>query len=144
MDKRYIIIGAGVLLIIVLLILVLTMGGKSKSKTAVGSKLIVWDSVDNQSDFTQAIQDFTNNHPGLDISFVKKDPATYETDSINAIASGNGPDVWIIPSNWMPSQLDKLAAMPAKTLDPKGKKDNASYFQDTFVPVTTTDSIANG
>lgn len=143
MDKRWIIIGIGVTLIVVFLIIILaTRGSNNSSQT--NTNLVIWDSYDTEENFSQAISKFNENNPTINVQFVKKNPATYETDSINAIASGQGPDIWIIPSNWAAKQNTKLSAMPEKTLDPSGKKTNADIYKTMFLPAAYQDNVGSG
>jgi ABC-type glycerol-3-phosphate transport system substrate-binding protein len=140
MDKRFIIIGVGVLLIIVLGIILLT-SGKTTKKTSSNTDLVIWDSFDNKDSFDEMIQSFENQNPKIKVQYVKKNPATYENDSVNAIANGNGPDIWIVPSNWMPKHHEKMATMPEKTLDPNGKETNAATYKDKYVAVAYQDNV---
>ena len=138
MDKRYIIIGAGVLLIIVLGIVMFT-SGKKAAKVTPTAKLVIWDSFDSEENFRQAITYFEGKNSKIKVEYVKKNPATYETDSINAIADGNGPDIWVVPSNWMPKHHEKMATMPEKTLDPK--LTNAEAYKNLFVDAANKDNV---
>jgi ABC-type glycerol-3-phosphate transport system substrate-binding protein len=144
-DKKLIILGGVIFIFIIALVLFLVLGTKSKKPVAAVSgnpnKLIVWDSFDQDDDLSFIITNFKNRNPNADVEFVKKNPATFETDSVNAIAAGNGPDVWVIPSNWIPKQTLKLAPLPENSLDSTKKKTNAEIYKDAYWPVVYKDNV---
>lgn len=137
MNKKLIILGAAIVVFIIVLILFLVLGRTDKTPKPTSSseanKLVIWDSFDQEEDFAPILNNFKNQNQNFDVEFVKKDPATFETDSINAIAAGNGPDVWIIPSSWLPKHNQKLSTATANLLDSKKKKDNCTVYKDTYI-----------
>lgn len=140
MDKRYYIIGGLVVVLIIVLILFLTTRNRQPAKPS-SSTITVWDSFDSEEDFTDIFSQFLAENKDLTIKFVKKDPAKFEEDSINAFAAGSGPDVWIIPNNWLAKHHDKIVTLTEKKLDPKGKKNNAEIFQTTYLDAVNEDCV---
>lgn len=140
MDKRYYILGG--LLVVLIIVLVLFLATRNRQPTKpTSSTITVWDSFDSEEDFTDIFSQFLAENQGLDIKFVKKDPANFEADSINAFAAGSGPDVWIIPNNWLAKHHDKIITLTEKKLDLKGKKDNADVFETTYLDAANEDCI---
>ncbi len=140
MDKRYYILGGLLVLLIIVLVLFLATRNRTP-KGPTTSTVTIWDSFDSEEDFSDIFSQFLAENKDLDIKFVKKDPAKFEEESINAIAAGTGPDIWIIPNNWLAKHHDKLATLASKKLDPKGKKTNAEIFQATFLDAAGQDCI---
>lgn len=144
MDKRYYILGGLLLILIVVLVLFLATRNRTPKKPTGSSTITVWDSFDNEEDFSDIFSQFLSENKNLDIKFVKKDPAKLEEESINAFAAGTGPDIWIIPNNWLAKHHDKLTALTEKKLDPKAKKTNAEIFQTTYLDAANQDCIIGG
>ncbi|MBU6415507.1 extracellular solute-binding protein, partial [Patescibacteria group bacterium] len=67
--------------------------------------------------YNPIIADFQSQHPDITISYVKKNPDTYENDLLNALASGNGPDVFILRDAEFLKHANKLAPAPQQALN---------------------------
>ncbi len=142
MDKRIYIIGGLLLIFIILLVLFFTTRGP---KTPIEKPVItIWDSFDSEENFADIFQTYQAENKDIEIKFVKKDPASFEEESVNAFAAGGGPDIWVIPNNWLPKHHDKLATLAEKTLDPKAKKNNDEIYKNTFLPVAYQDNVLDG
>jgi ABC-type glycerol-3-phosphate transport system substrate-binding protein len=72
--------------------------GGSSAKTVTLNVWGVFETSDNMAPFIQAYQ---QAHPNVRISYTEKNVATYEQDLINALASGNGPDVYEIQTAFL-------------------------------------------
>ena len=64
------------------------------------------------------------------IIYSKKNYETYEQDLLNALASGQGPDIFSIHNDWLPKFLDKTTPAPEKTFSLRDYKTN---FVDVVV-----------
>lgn len=62
----------------------------------------------------------------LDITYVQKDPATYESSLANALASGTGPDLFLLTDNEALYDGQKVYPIPYSEL-------SQAQFQNTFV-----------
>jgi ABC-type glycerol-3-phosphate transport system substrate-binding protein len=60
------------------------------------------------------------------INYVEKDPATLDRDFVEALASGRGPDLVLLPQNLLEKERGKLAQIPFKTFPER-------EFKDTFI-----------
>jgi hypothetical protein len=96
LNKKFLYIGGGVIGVLVIILLILGFsGGKKKeanNNQAATNSLIVWDSFDDEYTFKKIFEEFEKNNK-ISVEFVKKDPSKYETESIDALAAGNGPDI---------------------------------------------------
>lgn len=123
----------GLALVVIFVVVFGTGAGCSKTTTTTSNTILVWG-FDDPDVFQPIIRDFQAQYKGYTIKYVKKTlDDDYELNSLNAIAAGQGPDVWTIPSDWMVRHKDKLVAY-AKV---KGASDPASKVnEDTyFLPV---------
>ncbi len=65
------------------------------------------------------------------------DPATYESDLVNALAAGKGPDVFMFHSSWLPKHGDLLVPVSAAEL-------SLSTFESLYPTVVEQDFAPNG
>lgn len=71
------------------------------------------------------------------VTYVQKDPATFEQDLANALADGNGPDIFILRGDEALYDQDKIYALPYSSL-------SQSQFENTFVDAADPLLSANG
>ncbi len=143
-DKKIIILGGLIALFVIVLVLFLVFGRKHTTpttSTSSSNQLVIWDSFDEEENLAPYITKFKERNPDMSVSYVKKNSANYELESVDAIAAGKGPDVWVIPSNWMAKHHSKLAALTDWKLDSKKKKTNSQVFREDYLAVAAQDSI---
>ncbi|MBI5420931.1 MAG: extracellular solute-binding protein [Parcubacteria group bacterium] len=105
---------------------------KKVAKERVVKSLKVWVVGDDKSIYEPIYPKF-----GLPIELIKKDYKTYERELVDALASGDGPDVFMIHNSWLPKHQSKLAPAPAELLTPFS-------IQKNFPDVVTTDFVRDG
>ncbi len=103
--------------------------------------LNVWDPFETTENLQQMFSDYQQKNPNVQIVYTKKDIGTYESDLLNALASGTGPDVFSINNSWLPKYQDKLAPAPDKIWTFKEYKD---AFVDAAVNDFTLDQQIYG
>ena len=143
MNKKFIFIGAGALVLLLIIVLVVTScGGTKKPVTDPNaSTLTVWG-FDDPTNFDEIIANFQESNPGYKVTYIKKDPATYAADSLNEIAAGKGPDVWAIPNTWLPKYQDKLVPMPTDLIaNKKTQKNDVEIYKTLFPNAIASDNI---
>lgn len=115
--KKYIIIGAGALvLILAVLALVLSRGGGGVSPSLTAPKeLVWWGVVDDSSNFSKIISSYKSNHPNISITYKKLREDEYEDALIHAWATDQGPDIFSIPHNAVREYQDFIEPMPKET-----------------------------
>ncbi len=134
MEKKYYYIGGGILLLLILaVVLLFSSGGKPQTNSG-EIELTWWKTFEESSNVQDLIADYQALHKNVRINFVKKDIATYEQDLIDAIASGQGPDIFSLHNDWLPKQSDKIAPMPDNLM-------SIRTYQETFVNVAASDFI---
>lgn len=112
-TKGQIVIVGIVLAIILALVLLfsgLIPGLRSTTKqNAVSGALTVWGVFDSGEVMTETlIADFNAAYPGVAISYRQIDERNYEQDLVNALAAGEGPDVFMIHNTWLAKHYSKI------------------------------------
>lgn len=79
--------------------------------------------------------------PGTTINYQKKDPQTYETELVNALASGKGPDMFLLSDGWLGKHADKVTPLP-DGMNAYQKKNLKSIFADGVAEAIVTDEGA--
>ncbi len=131
---------------------------KSSSSTTTTSEdaveLTIWRATDNEESFQELISAYQEDHPNVTINYVynpqwKTDPDSYLEQSVNALATGKGPDIWSVRNDWLPAQYEKVRPAPANTVGSYSTDDaiktatNADAVSELFVPVVSDDVIIN-
>lgn len=113
-------------------------GGGSGPKTIIE----FWGVFDERSDFDSVIRSFQAQNPNTTVVYRQFSYEDYEKEIINALASGTGPDVWMIHNTWLPKHVDKITPLPDKI--PGLKKPLLTFrdFQSQFVDVAAEDLTA--
>lgn len=116
-------------------------GGGEKLAGGEEVTLTMWHLFDDEEVFKPIIADYQKEHPNVKIDFVEKDYSEYEDDSLNALAEGSGPDIWLIRNDWVVRHHKKLSPMPENLLsaNDKQKRTDLAIFKDRFAPVVADD-----
>lgn len=96
--------------------------------------LKIWKPFVESDKMNVIIQAYKKQKPNVTIEYTKKNIENYEEDVVNALASGNGPDIFSINNSWLPQYLDKVQPAPEKLYTIK-------EYRDTFVDVVSNDLI---
>ncbi len=103
-------------------------------------KVVVWGTVD-EGVIEYLLESLRSVDGSLsDTSYVKKDPATYESDLLNAMAAGTGPDLFIVSQDELGTFSDKVALIPYQTLPQATFL--ASYIDEGRLFLTSQGSLA--
>jgi len=94
--------------------------------------LTFWKTFEDSENMQGLIEAYRQAHPNVEIVYSKKNLENYEKDLLNALASGQGPDIFSIHNSWLPGYLDKLEPAPASTF-------NLKQYQDAFVDAAVQD-----
>lgn len=97
--------------------------------------LEVWGLFDDSDVMAKAINEYKRRNPLVkEINYKKLTVDSYENDLRDALASGNGPDIFLIHNSWFAKHQDKLAPAPDTVV-------NAKQVQDSFVDVVSQDFV---
>ncbi len=104
-------------------------GGGAPKKEIV---LRFWKTFEDSENMEPLIQAYQQKNRNVRIEYTKKNIDNYEEDLINALAAGNGPDIFSINNDWVPHYQDKIAAAPEKIFPIR-------EYRDAFVDVVNDD-----
>lgn len=135
MDKKYYIIGGVLVLLLIVAGALFFTSGPTKSKTSGGKvELTWWKTFEDTDNIQSLISDYQTAHKNVTITFVKKDVSDYEQQLVNAIAAGNGPDIFSIHNDWLPKHVDKMAPISDKVL-------SLRMYKDSFIDAASSDFV---
>lgn len=129
----------GMMLVLMSSIFLSGCGFKNTSSVqSYSTTLEVWGVMDDTDAYREIFSQYKSINPYVKgLTYRKLSPETYKEDLINALASGNGPDIFMIRNAWRSSFEDKIVPMPK--ID-GGEK----FFRDSFVDVASENLIKNG
>lgn len=100
--------------------------------------LEVWGIFDDSDAYNEVFGEYRKINPYIgEINYRKLPLETYKDDLLNALAAGNGPDIFMIRNAWRGSFEDKIAPAPDYLLTEK-------QYRDTFVDVVAEDFVSGG
>ena len=108
-TKRQIIIVGIVIAAIIIAVLLFSVGSQNKGHK---TTLTVWGVYDDKSVWGTITKQY-QQETGNTITYIEKNPETYEQELIDALASGNGPDIFYFKNTWLFKHLKKIAPAPA-------------------------------
>lgn len=121
---------------LVLSLLVLSGCGEPTA-TPYTVKLEVWGVFDDSDVLRSIFGEYKKLNPSIkEITYRKLSPETYKTDLLDALASGTGPDVFMVRNTWQEAFDDKVVAAPSALVSVKD-------VQDAFVDVVTEDFVTS-
>ncbi len=86
----------------------------------------IWGPLDGGA-FTAVFREAVDNDSRLaQVTYVEKDPATYESELTEALASGNGPDLFLLRQDGAVRGASRVLPIPYKAL-------SATQFANTFI-----------
>ena len=116
-------------------------GCKQKSPHLYDLELEVWGPLDQDLAMREVFDNYNLINPNISkISYRKISINTYREELIDALASGQGPDIFMVNNLWVPEFSDKIAPVPVLT-DPK--MITLQKFQNNFADVAASDFINN-
>lgn len=89
-------------------------------------ELVMWGTVKSSlvSSFLSSIESDTKDV--FKVSYVEKSPETIESDLVSALARGQGPDMFLMPQDFILRQLDKFYIIPYENYSER-------MFKDSFI-----------
>ena len=105
-----------------ILIFALAVGGGNAN--AIGP-IKIWGTLDKTA-FTTVLRQVADEDPNFNqVSYVQKDPSTYESEITNALASGEGPDLFLMTQDHALQNAGKTVVIPSASF-------SRSQFENTF------------
>lgn len=112
-------------------------GFKSTAPETYQVRLEVWGIFDSDV-YTEIFGEYRKINPYIgEITYRKLPIETYKEDILNALAAGNGPDIFMIRNAWRGAFEDKIVSAPEYLISEK-------QYRDAFVDVVASDFIKDG
>lgn len=144
--KRGVVIIAGVVFLVIFSIAAFLIGRSPEAPAS--TTLRIWSPFDEAEIYEEISAEFLAARPGTKLEFrhvAAKDAKEYEAKVVDAIASGEGPDIWLIRNDWLPKHEPKLTPIP-ETLKWSSKKDvsEAQALVELFTEPVVEQNSRNG
>ena len=131
--SQLIILGVVGGLVLIFAVIIITGWGLRPGR--VKTTLNVWG-VDDAASFETTKAGFEKEAPGAEIIYTQIPEADYEQDLIDALAAGQGPDVFMFRSDWIRKHGNKIVPASEETL-------SVARFTSLFPQVAAQDFIWN-
>ena len=139
--KKIAIISAIIVLVVGLIVYLVF--SRKKPTASYKVNLEVWGLFDDSDAFSKVLIEYKKRNPYAgEISYKKMSVDSYENDLLDALATGKGPDIFLIHNTWLAKHKEKLAPAPENIVDGKPVPVvTAKQAQDVFPDVVTQDFV---
>ncbi len=121
-------------IIIAVAALTLVSAGCNQNKKVGPVTIKIWKPFVDSDKMQSIMSAYQALHTNVTFEYTKKNIENYEPDLLNALAAGNGPDIYSINNTWVPRYMDKITPAPDKTFILKD-------YKETFVDSMVTDLV---
>lgn len=112
---RIILGGIGLLVLILILVFLGVLPGRKTAKITPGT-IEVWG-IDDESVWTDIINQFQSENKGVTVRYQQLDEATYEPTLVNRLAEGTGPDVFFLKNSLIAKHANKIYPLSRGTFN---------------------------
>ena len=106
--------------------------GNSKSSTGAQGTVVLWGTV-KTSDIATALDNFNRVNSTFTVKYVQKDATTFDQDLLEALASGTGPDMFLLPANLAFHYSNKIYTIPYTSYPVASYKSTFAGAGDVFL-----------
>ncbi|QQR77345.1 MAG: extracellular solute-binding protein [Candidatus Moraniibacteriota bacterium] len=119
------------------IVLLLSGCGLRQTDTAYKMNLEIWGIFDDSEALRQVIGQYKNLNPNVgNVTYRKLAVDTYRQDLLDALAAGNGPDIFLIRNSWTPAFADKIVMAPDTLIDERS-------YRNAFVDTVGDDFVTD-
>ncbi len=112
--------------------------GLKTENQAYETKLDIWGVFDNTSAYNEILLAYRSINDNVsNVNYRKYTIDSYKEDLLNALASGTGPDIFMIHNSWFPDFQDKIEPIPEYMMSEQD-------FRYNFVDVVADDFVLDG
>ena len=126
----------GAIAVIIIILGLVFFGVIGRAPAPQRATLEFWGVYDDSSAWRAITDEYRKTHPEIFVNYTEINPDTYEKDLLEALASGNAPDIIMFHSSWLPKHGNKVVPIPQTLM-------TIRQFQETFPDVATTNFVAN-
>ena len=140
-KSQIIIVGVvGLLVLALLLIFIGVLPGlrKEDPKASIKTNLEFWGVFDSEESYNLAVAAYRETYPGVTVNYRRfTDVAGYERTLLDALASGTGPDIFMMRNRSLPRDINKLVPVPAA-------KFSILALRNLFPQIVESDFVSGG
>ncbi|MEK7654543.1 MAG: extracellular solute-binding protein [Patescibacteria group bacterium] len=103
-------------LVLVAGVVLLFIYGSRERGITVSGNITFWGVFDSTLAMSQAIAAYRAQSPYVNVSYRQVDPASYESELIDALASGKAPDVIMFHNSWLPKHFNKIVPFSSELI----------------------------
>lgn len=140
-NKLLLVAGAFVVMVIILVMIVFLGRGFNSDGEGRIQNIQFWGVFDDSNDFRSTINAFEQRHPRWRVSYRQFNFEDYERELLEALASGKGPDIFMLHNTWLPKHQERIAPLPPYPKEQKEPLFTLRDFRDQFVEVTERDLV---
>lgn len=85
--------------------------GDNKDKTGGQGTVVLWGTISAQA-ISAPLEDFNRANTNFIVKYAQKDPATFDQDLLEALASGAGPDIFFLPDSLAYHYSSRILPIP--------------------------------
>lgn len=146
MKRFYFILGGGVIIVFIVLVLMITgviPGFRTLRPPAV--TLTFWGVFDDSNEMLPVLDAFSKEYSHIDITYKRLVWEEYEEDLLNALASGRGPDIFMVQNTWTPRHKDKMVPLSPDLFDEREVETLMTIgdYRRGFVDIVSEDFALN-
>lgn len=98
----------------------------------VSGSVVLWGTF-KSIDVAPALEQFNLSNKDLSVSYVEKNPESFDRELLEALASGRGPDIFFLPDDLIFSYRDKIIPIPYQNISESTFKKNFISASDVFL-----------
>ncbi|OGC49639.1 hypothetical protein A2691_02230 [Candidatus Woesebacteria bacterium RIFCSPHIGHO2_01_FULL_39_23] len=137
LPKKILLLPIVIIIVLLVLLVIRSLGGGTPGGQE-GKEIVWWGNTMDESLARFLIEEYTQDHSDIKITYEKKPADDYRERLTNAIAKGEGPDIFRLHNTWIPMFKKDLDPMPGNVM-------TAEEFSKTFYQVASADlSSGNG
>lgn len=103
--------------------------GKNQNQ---GADLVIWGTF-SERDVLNILSDFNDENDPMKARYVEKNKETYEIELLDALASGTGPDMWIISQELLLKHKNKIFGLSFSSYSERQFKDTFTNPFEVFI-----------
>lgn len=110
-------------------------GCKQKNSNQYKVNLEIWGFDDTSDTFSEIMEAYRKTNPNIQsIEYKKLSGDTYRKELIDAMAAGQGPDIFVLHNTWLTGFSDKIVPAPKEVIsEQKLRKDFVDVVADDFL-----------
>lgn len=108
---QIVLIGGAVFLTLIVVLIFAGIIPGLKDNAQQSATLKLWG-FDNETVWSEIFRTYKDENPGVTIYYERKTLENFEANLLNAVARGDSPDIFILPSEYLKKFEDKISAAP--------------------------------